>query len=656
MSVHRSTTIAILLALCACGRTTPPQTDVPPADPRVGLKAGLMDAGEAVSNLKVVAKAVSPSGFLGITNSDIAFTGNYAIQGNYNGPVIWDISKPASPVLVTAYVCPASQNDVSVYRNLMFMSAEARDGRVDCKPGGVKDTVSQDRMRGVRIFDISDIRNPRLVKNVQTCRGSHTHTVLEDPKDRENIYIYVSGSSSVRSPNELPGCVRQTPDQDPNSSLWRIEVIKVPVANPERAEIVNRTNIFAGLRAPVVHGAALEDSLKTLRDLETARRTGVGFVARSPATGKDILLGDNFVEAQLDTIVSARGGTGNPTAADSAALRANLQAIVDRNMTPTETLIPGVTPISSTRQCHDITVYPSLGLAGGACGGHGLLLDIKDPVNPVRIDAVSDSNFAFWHSATFNNDGTSILFTDEWGGGRAARCRASDKKEWGGNAIFSVENRKMTFKSYYKMPAAQTSNENCVAHNGSLIPIPGRDVMIQGWYQGGISVFDWTDPANPIEIASFDRGPVDSTRLTSAGSWSAYWYNGAIYSSEIARGLDIAELVPSEFVTQNEIDAAKTVRWTYLNAQGQPKIEWPPSFPLAKAYVDQLERSKCMTADGISAVRQTISRAERSTGPQRATTLSQLAAQLGTDASSCNQRKVVLLQKALNEIGNVIVP
>ena len=231
-------------------------------------------------------------------------------------------------------------------------------------------------------------------------------------------------------------------------------------------------------------------------------------------------------------------------------------------MTPTTpALIPGVSPIASTRQCHDITVYPSLGLAGGACQGHGFLLDIKDPVNPIRIDAVSDSNFAFWHSATFNNDGTKILFTDEWGGGSAPRCRASDKKEWGSNAIFTIENRKMVFKSYYKLPAAQTSNENCVAHNGSLIPIPGRDVMIQGWYQGGISVFDWTDASNPIEIASFDRGPVDSTRLVSGGSWSAYWYNGAIFSSEIARGMDIAELVPSEHLTQNEIDAAKTVRW-----------------------------------------------------------------------------------------------
>ena len=653
---QRSITVVALIALGACGGNPTPKTDPQPADPRVGLKAGRTDAGEAISNLKVVAKAVSPPGFLGVTNSDLAFTGNYAIQGNYNGPVIWDISNPASPVLVTAYTCPASQNDVSVFKNLMFMSAEATNGRIDCKPGGVPDTVSQDRMRGVRIFDISDIRNPKLIKNVQTCRGSHTHTVLEDPNDKENIYIYVSGSSSIRSPNELPGCNR-APPENPLSSLWRIEVIKVPVANPERAEVVNRANIFTGLTAPAVHGAALEDSLNAVRALETAKRTGVGFVAKSPTSGLDILLGNNFVRAQLDTIVRNRGGTGNPTAADSAYLRTNLQSIVNKNMAPTgPTTVAGVSPIASTRQCHDITVYPALGLAGGACQGHGFLLDIKDPLNPVRIDAVSDSNFAFWHSATFNNDGTKILFSDEWGGGSAPRCRSSDKKEWGSNAIFTIENRKMTFRSYYKMPAAQTSFENCVAHNGSLIPIPGRDVMIQGWYQGGISVFDWTDPSNPKEIASFDRGPVDSTRLVSGGSWSAYWYNGAIVSSEIARGMDVAELVPSEHLTQNEIDAAKTVRWTYLNAQGQPKIAWPPSFPLVKAYVDQLERSKCLSTEKIASARQAIGRGERSTGPQRAIALEQLSTQLGSDATACDQPKVALLRKALNDLGNVIVP
>jgi hypothetical protein len=477
--------------------------------------------------------------------------------------------------------------------------------------------------------------------------------VVEDPNDRDNIYIYVSGSSSVRSPNELPGCNRAAPD-DPNSSYWRIEIIKVPVASPEQAEVVNRANIFTGLKAPTVHGAAQEEIASAARDLERARRTN-GFVAKHPTTGQDIALGATWVRAQLDTIVTARGGSGDPTAADSAALRRSLQETVNRTMAPSS-VVPGVSPIANTRQCHDITVYPSVGLAGGACGGHGILLDIKDVLNPIRIDAVSDSNFAFWHSATFNNDGTKILFSDEWGGGRAPRCRATDKKEWGGNAIFTIDNRKMTFRSYYKMPAVQTSLENCVAHNGSLIPIPGRDVMIQGWYQGGISVFDWTDPSNPKEIASFDRGPVDSTRLVSGGSWSAYWYNGAIVSSEIARGMDIAELVPSEHLTQNEIDAAKTVKWSYLNAQGQPKIVWPASFPLAKAYVDQLERSKCMSSEKIASVRQSIASAERTTGPQRATALSQLATQLGSDAASCDRPKVTLLQKALTDLGNVIVP
>jgi hypothetical protein len=301
-------------------------------------------------------------------------------------------------------------------------------------------------------------------------------------------------------------------------------------------------------------------------------------------------------------------------------------------------------------------VYPSLGLAGGACRGHGLLLDISDPVNPVRIDAVADSNFALWHSATFNNDGTRILFSDEWGGGRAPKCRVGDRPEWGANAIFSVENRRMKFESYYKIPTYQTSNENCVAHNGSLIPIPGRDVMVQGWYQGGISVFDWTDAAKPFEIAYFDRGPVDSTTARSGGSWSAYWYNGVIVSSEIARGLDVAELIPSQFLTQNEIDAAKSVRWTHLNAQGQPKIEWPPTFALARAFVDQLERKQCHAPARIAAIRQTLSSAERAPGLQRSQQLGNLATQLEEDVrGSCDAAKLQMLIKSVRDLRNVVV-
>jgi len=656
-SVLRRCGFAAVAVVAACGTPKPATQPAPNPDPRVGLKAGLTNAGEAVSNLKILAKAVSPPGFAGITNSDLAFIGNYAIQGNYNGPVIWDMTNPASPVMVTAYTCPASQNDVSVYKNLLFMSAEANNGRIDCKPGGVADTVSKERIRGIRIFDINDIRNPKLVANVQTCRGSHTHTVLEDPNDRENVYVYVSGSAGIRSPNELPGCVRDTPDKDAASSLMRIEIIKVPVAHPEQAAVVNRANIFSGLKATGTHAPAPEDVANTKRLADSVRAAG-GFVAKNPNTGNDMVMGQFFVRPQLDSIVKARGGTGAPTAADSATLHANLQTIVDRMIAAQGPApVPGVSAISPFRQCHDITVYPSLGLAGGACEGHGFLLDIKDPVNPVRLDAVSDSNFAYWHSATFNNDGTKLLFSDEWGGGGAPKCRATDKKEWGSDAIFIIENRKLKFQSYYKLPAAQTDKENCVAHNGSLIPIPGRDVMVQAWYQGGISVFDWTDAAHPKEIAFFDRGPVDSLRMASGGSWSAYWYNGTIVSSEIARGLDVAELTPSQYVSQNEIDAAKTVRLEYLNTQGQPKFVWPPSFALVKAYVDQLERGKCLSAARVAAVRQEITSAERSSGPARHDTLTRLASQLEGDVQgSCDGPKVQKLAQAVTNLSNTPVP
>jgi hypothetical protein len=653
-----------VLAAAACAGSTPPPAATPPppatppasTDPRVGLKPGLMDAGEAVGHLKILAKAVSPDGFRGITNSDLAFTGNYAIQGNYNGPVVWDITNPASPVMVTAYTCPASQNDVSVYRNLLFMSAEAYNGRIDCKPGGVPDSVSNQRIRGVRIFDIADIRNPKLVANVQTCRGSHTHTVVEDLQDKDNVYIYVSGSAPLRSPNELPGCIGARPDQDAASSLMRIEIIKVPVANPERAAIVSRANIFNDLKAPARHDEAPLDIANAKRFADSTRAAG-GFVARNPTTGRDIVLGSGFVNPQLDSIVKARGGSGAPTAADSTALRAGLQAIIDRIIgAQGPAPVPGVSANSPFRQCHDITVYPALGLAGGACEGHGFLLDIKDPLNPIRIDAVSDSNFAYWHSATFNNDGTKLLFSDEWGGGGGPKCRPTDKKEWGADAIFTIEDRKLKFASYYKLPAAQTDKENCVAHNGSLIPIPGRDVMVQAWYQGGISVFDWTDAKNPVEIAYFDRGPIDTTQMRSGGSWSVYWYNGAIVSSEIARGLDVAELVPSPFISQNEIDASKTVHLEYLNAQGQPKFSWPPSFPLVKSYVDQLERNRCLPANRIAAVRESIASAERASGTQRRDLLTGLAAQLANDArGSCDAPRVEKLRQAATDLSRAVI-
>ena len=564
---HRALAAGLLASVAACasmssssvGGSADMSMAAPTPDPRVGLRAGWMDAGEAVWNLAVVAKKQPSEAFMNastpgdrrLINSDIAFTRNYVIQGNYSGYQVWDIANPAAPSLVTAYVCPGSQGDVSVYHNLMFMSAEDQRGRKDCGMQGVADTVSAERLRGIRIFEISDIAHPKLLTTVQTCRGSHTHTVVTDPNDNANVYIYISGSAPVRSPNELAGCSAQPIEQDTATALFRIEVIKVPLANPEQARIVTSPRIFTGL-APV--------------------------------------------------------------------------------MTHTDT---GAAPLRQGRavtQCHDITVYPSIGLAGGACAGYGLLLDIRDPANPKRIGEVADPNFSFWHSATFNNDGTKILFTDEWGGGSQPRCRVTDKHEWGSDAIFTLVNGKMTFVSYYKLPAPQTSQENCVAHNGSLIPVPGRDIMVQSWYQGGISIFDWTDPAHAKEIAYFDRGPMDSTKMVSGGTWSAYWYNGNIYSSEMSRGLDVLALKPSGLLSQNEIDAAKLVHLDYLNAQSQPKASWPASFVVARAYVDQLARGNGLSGDRVSAVRAALASAEVMGGAGRQAALTSLAAQLDADA------------------------
>ncbi len=648
----RSLSLAFgLVSLAACSSTGggSMSTVAPNRDPRVGLRAGLMDAAEASWNLRVVSKTPPSEKFAGVTNSDLSFSGNYAIQGNYNGFQVWDISNPAQPTLKIGYLCPASQSDVSVYKNLLFVSGEGQGGRLDCGTQGVRDTVSHDRLRGIRIFDISDIADPKYIANVQTCRGSHTHTVVEDPNDKENVYIYVSGSAGVRSPNELPGCSKLAPDKDPNSALFRIEVIKVPLAHPEQAAIVSSPRIFNDLTEAPSHAEAPEDIAAAARAAADARAKG-GFTVAF--RGMEYVLGPGMVKPMLDSIVTARQGTGAPTAADSTALRGAIQGIVDAmfgnsGQSSSDGPRPGPT------QCHDITVYPAIGLAGGACGGYGLLLDIRDAANPRRIDAVSDSNFSYWHSATFNNDGTKVLFTDEWGGGGGPKCRATDKPEWGADAIFTLVDNRMTFQSYYKMLAPQTSNENCVAHNGSLIPIPGRDIMVQGWYQGGISVFDWTDAAHPQEIAFHDRGPVDSTKMASGGSWSAYWYNGVIVSSEISRGLDLFELTPSAFVSQNEIDAAKLVHLDYFNAQDQPKMVWPPSFVVARAYVDQLARSNGLMPARVSALRNELARTETLSGQERRDALMQLAAQLDGDApGAADQAKVRTLAGAVRELAD----
>jgi hypothetical protein len=594
-------------------------------DPRVGLRAGMYDAATALSNVRLVSTTKPQAPFEGVTNSDLAFSGNYVIQGNYNGYQVWDISNPAAPSLKIGFLCPASQSDVSVYKNLLFVSGEGNTGRLDCGAQGVPTAVSADRLRGLRIFDITDITKPRNVGNVQTCRGSHTHSVLVDPKDAANVYVYISGSAGVRSHDELPGCSGEMPENDPNSALFRIEVIKVPLADPSKAAIVSSPRIFNDLAPPPQHGETAADAAGRAQAIAAAKARGAFIISFN---GAEQPLPDRFAQSLLDSTVKARGGSGAATAQDSAALRAALPAMIERMTGGAGRRRTGPT------QCHDITLYPAIGRAGGACEGYGLLLDISDPVNPKRIGAVADSNFSYWHSATFSNDGSKVLFSDEWGGGGQAKCRSTDPMQWGANAIFTLSNDQMTFQSYYKMPAPQTANENCVAHNGSLIPIPGRDVMVQSWYQGGISIFDWSDAAKPIEIGYFDRGPSDSTRMGAGGTWSVYWYNGYIVSSEIARGLDILELVPSGYISQNEIDAAKTVKYEYLNVQGQQQMVWPASFALARAYMDQLQRNNGVAAGKLSSYRSALQAAEGKSGADRQTAIKALAATVHADAGS----------------------
>ncbi len=549
----RSSLSAILFAVTAITLAFPGNLQGQQNDPRrtidarVGLAPGLHDAEEAISNLELISTTAKGPGFSpdletetpytgGYTNSDLAFKDNYSIVGNYQGFQVYNVEDPNNPTLQVSLVCPGGQGDVSVYGDLLFMSVQERRARLDCGTQGVADSISSERFRGVRIFDISDIRNPEQIAAVQTCRGSHTHTVVNDPQDDQNVYVYVSGTSSVRPSEELAGCSGLSPEEDPNTSYFRIEVIQVPLANPETARVVNAPRLFM--------------------DQESGDISGLH-----------------------------QGGDFGP----------------------------GTQSSRQTNQCHDITVYPELGLAAGACSGNGILLDITDVVNPVRIDEVTDPGFAYWHSATFSNDGSKVIFTDEWGGGGAPRCRDTDPLEWGADAIFEVVGRKLLFAGYYKLTAPQTELENCVAHNGSIIPVPGRDIKVQAWYQGGLSVFDFTDPANAVEIAYFDRGPVYSEEMVSGGYWSTYWYNGHIYGAEIARGFDVFKLVPSEHLTQNEIDAAGLIRMDEFNAQLQPKIEWPTDVVVARAYLDQLMRSNSIRADRAVAVSTALDRVGNAT-------------------------------------------
>lgn len=544
------------------------------ADARASLSPGFENAGEAILNLELVASLPKPAGFfdpenpsglppivppeddgsdsadaaedpvrdeqddgqsnddtewsersplLSFSNTDMAFFGDKMVAGNYHGFNIYDLQDNGIPELLSSVVCPGGQGDVSVVGDLLIMSVEQTRARVDCGLQGINEDVSADRFRGLRIFDISNLKNPVQVGQVQTCRGSHTHSVVSGPGEDGKLIVYNSGTSSVREEEELAGCIGEVPGDD-RTALFRIDVIEIPVDDPSKARIIDSPAVFA--------------------DPETGRLAGLW-----------------------------QGG--------------------DHGEDTQET--------SQTDQCHDITVFPEIGIAAGACSGNGIIFDISDPRKPQRIDEAIDTGFAYWHSATFNNDGSKVLFTDEWGGGSRARCRAYDPQDWGADAFYDIVDGKLQFKSYFKLPAPQVEQENCVAHNGSVVPVPGRDIFVQAWYQGGVSVIDFTDSSQPFEIAYFDRGPIHEERNILGGYWSTYWYNGKIYGTEIARGMDVFALIPSEYLTENEIAAALIAnQGETVNPQQQTRITWPAEPVIARAYIDQLQRDSMLTPALVS--------------------------------------------------------
>ncbi|OAB57899.1 DUF305 domain-containing protein [Leptolyngbya valderiana BDU 20041] len=544
-------------------------------DPRVGLAPGFRDAGEAIWNLRLASALPKPEGFfdpenpagraamrarsedsedkprptlLDFANTDMAFFDDVLIAGSYHGFNIYRLVDDGVPELMSSVVCPGGQGDVSVVENLLIMSVEQTRGRLDCGLIGVAEDVSEERFRGLRIFDISDLARPQQVGAVQTCRGSHTHSVVSGPDENGRILIYNSGTAPVREEDELPGCINEDPYRDERTALFRIDVIEVFLDRPEEARIIDSPAVFA--------------------DPDSGNLAGLW----------------------------ERGDHG-----------------------------PGTQTTNETNHCHDITVFPELGIAAGACSGNGILFDISDPENPTRIDEVVDPGFAYWHSATFNNTGTKVVFTDEWGGGTRPRCRASDPRTWGANAIYDIIDNELVFAGYYKMPAAQSEVENCVAHNGSLIPVPGRDIMVQAWYQGGISVFDFSDSTRPVEIAYFDRGPIHEDELVTGGYWSAYWYGERMYGTGIVRGLDTLALEASEFLTADEIRAAELAEVGGLfNPQTQLAVRWPAEPVVARAWRDQLNRGGHLTDDQNEAIEQALSAHERGAAAARRQ-LSQLA-------------------------------
>jgi hypothetical protein len=566
-------TVAALGVLMSAGLASAqtPVAQVIPTDARSGLSGGLHDAGAAASNM-VLEHSVQPApgffdpdalwgppqnaaeaqavqarnrehpprfGPLALANSDMAMVNGRLFVGNFNGFNAYDVTKGGAPELVMSVVCPGGQGDVSVVGNLLFMSVEQNRARLDCGTTAAEGDVNAERFRGVRIFDISDLNAPRQIAAVQTCRGSHTHTLVPDPTDPRSLYIYNSGTADVRKTEELAICTDGQPDQNPDTALFSIDVIKVNLDRPQDAAIVNRPRIFADANGRVA---------------------GLW-----------------------------RGGPAGLASQRTA----------------------------QTNQCHDITVFPEIGLAAGACSGNGILLDISDPRNPTRLSDIFDPDMAYWHSATFNNAGDKVVFTDEWGGGTSARCRAEDPSTWGANMVATIENRTLRGRAFHKLPSAQGTDENCVAHNGMIIPVPGRDLMVQAWYQGGVSIMDFTDPAAPVEIASFDRGPVEDGKLIVAGSWSAYWFNGRIYSSEIARGLDVLKLVPSENLSAAEIAAAEAVRSDQINPQTQVRVSWADHPDVAQSYLDQLMRAPAADAALTAQVQAGIDQWRRSARNRR---------------------------------------
>ncbi|MGA9277502.1 LVIVD repeat-containing protein [Ilumatobacter sp.] len=547
------------------------------SDPREGLGAGFLDAESTISGLEHTGVFEKPDGIFsdGSTSnsnydSDLAFQGELAFMGNYGGFQVFDVADPTNPAPVAEVVCPGGQGDLSVYGDLLFRSVEANNGRWDCgTQGNSFSERDQTMMRGIQVWNISDVTNPVQITAVPLCRGSHTHSIVEDPNDPTTVYVYNSGTSSTVGTNFV-SC-SNTPADSENPARWKTEIIAVPLAAPETAAVVNEARLFTDSTSGAING----------------------------------------LESQTDA-------------------------------------------------CHDITAYPAIGLAAGACEGNGILIDISDPANPVRLDAVADNeNFAYWHSATFNNDGTTVVFTDEWGGGSGARCRATDPVEWGANAIFDIvddgSGPRMEFRSYHKMPAVQTSQENCVAHNGSLVPVPGRDILVQAWYQGGVSLMDFTDSSNPVEIAYFDRGPISPTSLILGGFWSAYWYNGDIIGSEIARGLDVFGLAESPMMSAREIAAAESVTFDETNVQGQDHIAWAPSTAVVGSFVDQAARSGALAMldqGKINQIEHFLTKADSANKPQKYASAAKegrhVLKWLGDDAFADLSAAIVQLSESLD--------